>query len=204
MRSQGAACRLRARSTGFTLIEMIAVVAVLALVVTVVAPNLGRLGGRALRSAADDLAGRLELARQRSVVTGIPHRLWIDLEGATYRLEWFAGDPEAGGAVEPAAARELDLRGRTPLPLEAPRDAAQAFRPLPGILGRDALLADSLDFRGIETPAGWTDRGEASIEFAPDGTADAVSVIVEDDSGAALAIDVLPLAEAIRVADVEE
>ena len=182
---------------------MIAVVAIFALLVAVVAPNLGRLSGRTLREAADDLAARLELARQRTVVTGIPHRLWIDLDAASYRLEWVAGEVEEPTLVQPARPAELDLRGETPLPLEAPRDATLAFRPLPGILGRDEVLAESLTFRGVETPAGFTDRGEVAIEFAPDGTSDSTTVILDDESGHGLLIDVLPLAEAVRVSDAE-
>ena len=182
---------------------MIAVVAIAALLVALVAPNLNRLTGRTLREAADDLAARLELARQRTVATGIPHRLWIDLDGATYRLEWVAGEAEASGAAEPAPPAELDLRGDAPLPLEAPRDETRAFRPLPGRLGRDEVLAQSLAFRGVETPAGLTERGEIVIEFAPDGTADSTTLILDDDAGNALLIDVLPLAEAVRVSDAE-
>jgi len=199
----GARCRSQPRKAGFTLIEMIAVVAIFALLVAVVAPNIGGLSGRRLQAAADDLAGRLELGRQGTVVTGIPHRLWIDLEAGAYRLEWLANDAEQAGEVELAAAGEIDVRGETPLPLEAPRDQTRAFRPLPGMLGRDELLEDSLAFRGVDTPEGWADRGEAAIEFATDGTADTISVIVEDESGDALAIRVLPLAEAVRVVDAE-
>jgi type II secretory pathway pseudopilin PulG len=178
-------------------------VAIFALLAAIVAPGVGRLTGRALQAAAEDLASRLELARQRTVVTGIPHRVWIDLEGSAYRLEWLVGDAEAGGETTPPEAPALDLRGRTPLPLEAPRDLTRSFRPVPGILGRDELLEASLAFRGVETPEGFADRGQAAIEFAPDGTADPTSVLVEDESGHALAIDVLPLAEAIRVGDAE-
>ncbi len=182
---------------------MIAVVAIFALLVAVVAPNLGRLSGRTLREAADDLAARLELARQRTIVTGIPHRLWIDLDGATYRLEWLAGESAQQAPEAPSRPAELDLRGETPLPLEAPRGEAQAYRPLPGGLGRDEVLAESLAFRRVETPAGFIDRGEVAIGFAADGTADATTVILDDDSGHGLLIDVLPLAEAVRVTDAE-
>jgi len=185
------------------LIEMIAVVAIFALLVAVVAPNLGRLSGRTLREAADDLAARLELARQRTVVTGIPHRLWIDLDAALYRLEWLASESAERASEAPARPADLELRGETPLPLEAPRDETQAYRPLPGSLGRDEVLAGSLAFRGVETPAGFTDRGEVVIGFAPDGTADATTVILDDDSGHGLLIDVLPLAEAVRVSDAD-
>jgi len=198
----------RARS-GFTLIEVIAVVAIFALLVAVVAPNIGRLSGVTLRGAANELAARLELARQRAVVTGAPHRIWIDLDQAVYRVEWLVGDAEAAREAgeptrPPPPPKELDLEGDAPLPLKAPRDDTLAYRPLPGLLGRDEPLAESLTFRGIQTPAGFSDSGEATIEFAPDGTSDTTSVILDDDSGHALEVEVLPILETVRVRDVEE
>ena len=191
------------RTHAFTLIEMIAVVAIFALLVAVVAPNLGSLSGRALRDSTDALAARIELARQRTVITGVPHRVWIDLDGGSYRLEWLVTEAEALGEEEPLEPEAFDLRSQLPLPLEAPRGAERAFRPLPGSLGREELLEDSLGFRGVETPTGWLERGGTSIEFAMDGTTEAAAVILDDDSGRTLVIDVLPLAEAVRVSDAE-
>jgi len=203
--AERAARRSRAEFTkaGFTLIEMIAVVAIFGLLVAVVAPNLGNLSGRSLRNASDALAARIELARQRTVMTGVPHRVWIDLDNVSYRLEWFVTQAEAQGEDEPVEPEPLDLRGETPLPLEAPRGAERAFRPFPGDLGRDLVLEDSLVFRGVETPTGWVERGGTSIEFGTDGTTEAAAVILDDDSGRTLVIDVLPLAEAVRVSDAE-
>ncbi len=188
---------------GFTLIEMIAVVAIFALLVAVVAPNIGRLSGRALRNETQALAARIELARQRTVMTGVPHRVWLDLDGAAYRLEWLVTEAEALGEDQSEEPAPLDLRGQTPLPLEAPRGAERAFRPLPGRLGSDEVLSDSIRFRGVETDSGWVERGGTSIEFAMDGTTDAAAVILDDDAGGTLVIDVLPLAEAVRVSDAE-
>jgi prepilin-type N-terminal cleavage/methylation domain-containing protein len=192
-----------ARPAGFTLIETMAVVAILALLVATFAPSLGALSGRRLQGAADALAARLEFARQRTVMTGIPHRVWIDLDGAVYRLEWFVTEAEERGEEAPLESEPLDLRGQTPLPLEAPRGETASFRPLPGPLGRDEVLEESLAFRGIETPEGWIGEGEAAIEFAPDGTAEYGSVVLDDESGRSLAVEVLPLAEAVRVTDAE-
>jgi len=191
------------RCSAFTLIEMIAVVAIFALLVAVVAPNLGTLTGRTLRDSTDALAARIELARQRTVMTGIPHRVWIDLDGGRYRLEWLVSEAEALGEEEPSEPAPVDLNSQLPLPLEAPRGAERAFRPLPGTLGRDAVLDGSLAFRGVETPTGWLARGETSIAFDMDGTTESAAVILDDDSGRALVIDVLPLAEAVRVDDAE-
>jgi type II secretion system protein H len=194
--------RAKSLEPGFTLIEMIAVVAIFGLLVALVAPNLGNLSGRNLRSATDALAARIDLARQRTVMTGVPHRVWIDLDAASYRLEWYRTEAEALGEEAPAD-EVLDLRNGAPLPLEAPRGAERAFRPLPGRLGGDAALEASLVFRGVETPTGWVERGGTAIEFARDGTTESAAVFIDDDSGRALVIEVLPLAEAVRVSDAE-
>lgn len=194
------------RSAAFTLIEMIAVVLLFSLMVAMIAPNFGTLSGRALRDAADDLAARLELARQRSVMTGIPHRVFLDLDEAAYRVEWLASEAEQTGDEAPPEAEPvaLDLRGDAPLPLSPPQQAEREFRPLPGSLGQDSLLARDLAFRGVETPEGWVERGQAVVEFETDGTADWTLVALDDDAGHGLEIEVLPLAEAVRVRDAQE
>ena len=71
---------------GFTLIEMLAVVAILALLATFVAPSLDAVRQRRLRAEAMSLAAQLEFARQRTVMTGVPHRVLLDLEAGSYVL----------------------------------------------------------------------------------------------------------------------
>ena len=34
------------------------------------------------------MVAQLELARQRAIVTGIPHRVYIEIEDGAYRIEW--------------------------------------------------------------------------------------------------------------------
>ena len=85
----------RRGGAGFTLIEMLAVVAIFALVASFVMPNIGALRDRKLRAQAQQIAAHLELGRQRAVMTGVPHRLLLDLDEAAYRLEWFASEAEA-------------------------------------------------------------------------------------------------------------
>src|SRR5437867_13177072 len=112
---------------GFTLIEMIAVVAIMALLIALVAPGLGTLSGRRLQHTAEALAGSLELARQRTVITGIPHRVRIDLEAATWCLEWKVSDAEDRGE-EPVEPPPLDLKGQAKLDLRAPRGEQPSLR----------------------------------------------------------------------------
>ena len=113
---------------------MLAVVAIFALMAAFVMPNLGTLGSRTLQHQAERIGGQLELARQRSIVTGIPHRLWLDLDGASYRLEWYVSEAETEGEKEvespdtgvrrEAAAHDRSLTGFS-------RGDAQPGRPHP-------------------------------------------------------------------------
>ncbi|MGH0032055.1 MAG: pilus assembly FimT family protein [Myxococcota bacterium] len=191
---------LRDRRRGaFTLIEILAVVTILALVATFVAPNVGALRERRLRAEAQNLVAQLELARQRTVVTGVPHRVLFDLEDAGYRLEWLG---EASSHIPPPLDLEaLDVRGGTPLPLAAPERAPVEFQPIPGMLGRFVWLAEPVFFAGLETPEGWIERGDGFIQFARDGTAPHTEIVIEDDTGRQVVLAVLPLDDAVRWVD---
>ncbi len=188
--------RARGRARGFTLLEILAVIAILALLSSIVLPNLGAVRARNLRRGAKDLAAQLELARQRTVITGIPHRLLIDLEENAYRIEWTGtdetGDQEAA-IVPGGAGAELDL--------SPPRIAEREYRPLPSRFGRLTRLADNLAFVGVEALGGWVKRGDFYIAFARDGTANHATIVLDDDSGHSVSLDVLPLADVIRIHD---
>jgi prepilin-type N-terminal cleavage/methylation domain-containing protein len=186
---------------GFTLIELMAVVTIFALLAAFVAPNLSLLSTRRLQQQAEQISAQLELARQRSIVTGIPHRLAIDLEGGSYWLEWYVTEAEALGVAEQTPV--LDLRGATPISLAPPRTGLREFRPLPGMFGRANPLAGSLRFEGVDSLDGVIDRGEAFVEFERDGTANPMEIVLSDDDGHALALEVLPLADSVRIHDVE-
>ncbi len=185
------------RKQGFTLIEILAVAAILALVASFVIPNLAGVQVRALRAEAEQIAGQLELARQRAIVTGIPHRMWMELDEAEFRLEWLQSDPDA---VDPGLA-DPDLRGNSPLSLEAPRAAEIAYRPIPGNFGKLQIVKHPFFFEGLETPGGWISRGEASVDFERDGSANYTEIYLEDPAGNRIALDVHPLDERVRVRD---
>jgi type II secretion system protein H len=185
----------------FTLIEMLAVVAIFALLAAFVAPNLGLLSSRRLQQQAERLTAELELARQRAVATGIPHRLAIDLDRGSYRIEWLVTEAESLG--EQQTQPELDLRGSAPIPMAAPPEAAREFRPLPGMFGRETAIEESLRFQAVETPSGSAGEGEAFVVFERDGSASPTEIVLADESDHALALEVLPLAEAVSIRDVE-
>ena len=191
-----AASRRRARARGFTLIEILAVVAILAIVAAAVIPNLSGIRARALRDEARQIAGQLELARQRAIVTGVPHRVWLELDAAEYRLEWLAEDPSA---LPIAASAKIDLRGNAPLQLAAPREQGLEYRPIPGNYGKLQLITEPFYVETVETPAGVIDRGEVSVGFSRDGSADPTEIVLEDGSGNRVAIDIEPLDERVRI-----
>ena len=183
---------------GFTLIEILAVVAILALVAAVVVPNLSGFRMRALRGQAQQIAVQLELARQRSIMTGIPHRVWLELDQAEYRLEWLSEDPETA-SVANAAGDEIDLAGNTPLQLAAPPAPVLDYQPIPGNFGRTQVVADPFYFEAVETPEGRITRGEVSIGFARDGTAEDTRIYLQDAQGDKIALDVLALDDRVRI-----
>ena len=77
---------------GFTLIEVIAVIAIIGMVFAIGIPNLGGNKWNALNNEAELIAQSLRFARQRAVMTGIPHRVLIDLEDGGYLLTLDPGD----------------------------------------------------------------------------------------------------------------
>jgi type II secretion system protein H len=194
--------RAARRGAGFTLIEMLAVLAIFALLASFVAPNLGVLSSRRLEQQSEQLAGQLELARQRAIVTGVPHRLAIDLDAQSYWLEWYVSEAEALGVPEPEP-EPLDLRGAASIPMAPPPETAREFRPLPGMFGHPTQLEDSLHFASVATPEGETDRGGAFVVFERDGTASASEIVLGDEHGHGRLLEVLMLAEAVRIHDVE-
>jgi prepilin-type N-terminal cleavage/methylation domain-containing protein len=201
----------RDRDDAFTLLEILAVVAIFALLAGLAMPNFSALHSRNLKQQALRLVTQLELARQRSIVTGVPHRLYIDIDGGAYWIEWLANEQTANGgddwdalpgagAIDATGNSVLDEYGREQIDLSPPSVEAADFRPVDGMAGRMASLADSIFFAGIETEGGWIDSGETWIRFERDGSADFTTIEIEHESGPTAILEVLPLADTIRVA----
>jgi prepilin-type N-terminal cleavage/methylation domain-containing protein len=192
----------RAQSTsGFTLLEMLAVVLIMGLVASLVIPGVGARSSRQLRDQANHLANDLEFARQRTVMTAVPHRLLLDLDGAAYRVEWLVNDAESTGEPPPAPDLDAELSGQKKIDLTPPRGSERSFRPLPTQLGRTVVLADGIEFAGVETDQGPVEQGAVAITFSRDGTVDPTTVMLMDSSGHRVALELAPLDEAVLVRD---
>ncbi len=201
--SGGSALAHQRHSSGFTLIEMIAVTLMFAVITGIFAPQIGLLSSRALGNQAKDLSAHIELGRQRAVVTGTPHRIVMDLEAGGYRLQWRVTELEAMGA-EAEAPPPLDIHGQTPIPMAPPTELELDFHPVPGTAGDFVWLEQDLFFTGLETQEGWFDRGEAAVVFRADGTATGARIHLEDADGKGLVLEILPLSDSVRIIDAEE
>lgn len=197
---RAAAKRGGTRGTGFTLIEMLAVLAIFGLLASLLAPRVGAITGRDLSVSAEHIRVDLDLARQRAALTGIPHRVLVDMDDGSYRVEWKVTEARAEG-LPPEPAPELDLRGETPIPMTPQVGEVAEYRPLPGKLGRSERVESSVLIAGVETPEGYQQRGQAAIEFDYDGTASDTSLHLQDENGRSLVLDVLPLADGVRIHD---
>jgi type II secretion system protein H len=184
-----------ARRAGFTLIELLAVMLIFALLAGIALPNFGVRASRALDDESKRLASELEFARQRAVMTGVPHRLLFDLDEDVYWIEWLVSDARAldvdAADVAPAATQG------GPLQLVAPRGEEPRYRPLAGSLGGVTELDELVALQGIETPQGYFEQGRVQIEFAGDGTSDPASVVLADPDGRTVDLVVEPLADSV-------
>ena len=163
-------------------------------------PNFGALQAHKLRNAAERIVERVDFGRQRAVMTGIPHRLAIDLDAGTYKLEW-QGKGAKNAAPQPRPETEPGIDAR--LSLTPPPVAERSFQSLLGPLGRLETLASGVEFGWIETPGGEVDFGEAFITFEGDGTSSYTVLTLDEPGGRELALEILPLADAVRILDEE-
>jgi prepilin-type N-terminal cleavage/methylation domain-containing protein len=181
---------------GFTLLEILAVLLIGGLLMSVALPNFGALHSHKLRQNADQIVERMDFGRQRAVMTGVPHRLAIDLDAGTYKLEW-QGDRGSEPAKQPKPKNELGIKAE--LSLAPPPKIERSYQGLSGPLGKRESLGGGIEFGWIETPGGEVDIGEAFITFEGDGTASYTVLVLNEPGGEELALEILPLADAVRV-----
>lgn len=187
------------RRAAFTLLEMLAVIAIVGMVAGLVLPGLGFATARALHDQARTLSADLEFARQRTVMTGIRHRVVLDLDVGAWWVEWQAPpappDPDSEDTPDPRP------RDGGPVDLSPPRAPSGEFVPLPSGPGRGHMLDRGVHFGGVETGTGLAEHERVSVAFERDGSADPAQVTLRDDNGYGLLLDVRPLADAVVVRD---
>ncbi len=202
------------RTSAFTLIEMMAVVALIGMIFAVGVPRLSNARWRALGEAAESIAASLEFARQRAIMTGIPHRVLIDLEDGGWRVEWLVSQEQAlaggsgdvgelgglAGPSAPDAGAEPDPNA--PIDLHPPLDEGLDFQPVANRqLGAFSWLDDRIYFVGLESPSGWIEGGDVQIVFEADGTTELVLLELADADDRHMTLEIEPMLERIRRRD---
>ncbi len=189
------------RRSGFTLIEVMAVVVVLGLMMAILLPNVGTGRARKLEQQAVAIAGIMELARERAVVTRTPHRVLIDLPESSYQLDWYVTEARAFGEEEAVANESPDVYGGAPaeISLLPPKGEERDYHPVPNRFGKLEYLDGDFYFQGVQTPEGWIERGSVQVVFQEDGTSDFAEVILSDAWDNSISINVQPLLDRVRV-----
>jgi hypothetical protein len=169
---------------------------------SIMLPNFGAMQTHKLRKSAEQITERIDFGRQRAVMTGVPHRLAIDLDTGTYQLEW-EGDRPIERKKPAKPEHELEPGEERKLSLAPPPAVERSFEALQGPLGKLETLSRGVEFAWIETPGGETDFGEAHITFEGDGTSSYTLLVLDEPGGHELALEILPLAETVRILDEE-
>ena len=202
--------RLATRSMttkGFTLIEIIAVVAILGMVFAIGIPRLSTSKWRALKTEAESIAASVDFARQRAVMTGIPHRVLIDLEEGGYRIEWLVTEEKAfgtedGGENTTVTVEDPPPGDRAPIDFHPPAREERDYYPIPSRqFGSFTWLDEARYFVGIESSSGWVEGGDAEIVFDVDGTTDYTLLEIADASDNHMTLEIEPLLDRVRRRD---
>jgi Tfp pilus assembly protein FimT len=168
------------RVEGFTLYEVIIVLVVLMVVGGVVAPSFtGFLPSIRVQKAGDGLMATIEKARVDAALTSRRFRIVFTKEPAAYRLEY------------------------EPDPMSEPG----TFRRLPGDWGAKNDLPEGVTFSLLEGAEAVTDSkesGEEALEFSPDGSSTALTIMLAHENGRNVTIQVDPATGRARVVEPEE
>jgi len=188
---------------GFTLIEIVAVVMIIGFISALVLPGLPFSGGSRRHDEALNVASHLELARQRAIMTNKIHRVLIDVDNNSYRVEWFlrrSGSDEFDNIANQQRALwegNLDSVLRPPL-------GEFGYEPIPTRFGNTSVLSEPFYFDGVETSDGWLDEGLVAVVFDRDGTTDEAQIVITDPDGFAATLDILPILDSVRIRHEDE
>ena len=178
--------------------EMMAVVVIMGFMLALVIPNLGFSRASALRDQARTVAAQIELTRQLAIVTGKPHRLLVDIDTGVFSIERFGenADEEEGASDAP-----VPQVGPRTFALAPPVEKERDYYPLQGHFTRGDNLDPNFRFQGLETSEGWFEDGLVQIVFERDGTTDSAELVIGDDDGRLIVLEVRPLLDRVSIRD---
>ena len=162
-----------ARSSGFTLLELVVVLLILGIAASFLAPRLRDPEAMALTSSAERLAATARYLYDEAAYQRLPMRLNLDLDRQVYFVTVLGGDPDA-----------------------------PEFVPVDSALARPVALPDSVAFSDVVLPAvGTVSEGTVFAQFSPEGWADPLVVHLRGRSGGDATMAIEPLTGRTRVAD---
>lgn len=150
-------CHPAARSSAFTLIELILVMAILTMAVSVTAPSLSHFfRGRTLDSEARRLLALTRNGQNRAVSEGIPMNLWLNTTEKTIGLD-------AEPSFETADPRAVEFN------LDSSVQIAVDSQPTVSALATNVSGIQPISIASVSQPK-LTHPGLPTIRFLPDGT----------------------------------
>jgi len=153
----------RARSGGFTLIELAVVLLILAVLLSFVTPRLLALGQVRREAAARRLATLLGYLHDEASLRGRTYRLTLDFDDASYEVRAMAESDQQGAGV----------------------DFVEEWGPL----ARDESLPPGVRIAEIETPTALASSGTVDLFFHPESDAPGARItLVDDGDGASVLV----------------
>ncbi len=197
------------RQAAFTLIELMAVIALMAMMFALGLPRRAESPWERLEDEAEQIAQTLRFARQRAIMTGVPHRLLIDLEQGGYGIEWLIDEPTLDGDDGLAGLSSLfggaglppdPSEEKAPLDFVPRRRTEREYHPIPhSRMGVFQWLDEAHYFVGVDGPGGWVESGDYAIVFAADGTTDSILLRLADADDHQLVLEIEPLLQSVRL-----
>ena len=175
--------------SAFTLIELMVVMVLIGIMTALILPEMkGTYEDALLRSTSRELVSACGLASSHAVSVNQAHRLRLDRKTGHYAIERRASDRGPVGHLVsarevPGGEGELDTRISIEIHKsgdEATEAAEQESSPLPGSRAQ-------------------AERRDDGITFYPDGTADAVEILLRDRDGFRLALRISPITARVRI-----
>jgi type II secretory pathway pseudopilin PulG len=162
-----------AAAAGFTLIELMVAVGMMVMFVSIGIPTLYRsMNQDSMRKAVSDVMEVCSVARARAILDGAPMELCIRPAQRSF-------------TVGAAADRNSDWTGLQPRVDYQFGDRMRAHpEPAPARSGFSVSLSPSIIIEGLGVNGeDWTEDQEARVRFYPNGTCDAMSIVLLSDKG---------------------
>ena len=175
--------------SAFTLIELMVVMVLIGIMTALILPEMkGTYEDALLRSTSRELVSACGLASSHAVSVNQAHRLRLDRKTGHYAIERRASDRGPGGHLVsarevPGGEGELDTR----ISIEIHKSGDEAT---------EAAEPESSLLPGSRAQA---ERRDDGITFYPDGTADAVEILLRDRDGFRLALRISPITARVRI-----